>query len=82
MFRLFSMDQEGRLYQLSSQGWARGDGATFPDVQELRRMLIVSGTPPLPNGQYMQDTYIARVDAAGLIMTTFPLTPERAGKAG
>lgn len=82
MFRLFSMDQEGRLYQLGSQGWVRKDGTTATSVWKIRDFLALKGTPPLPDGQFMVDTYIAQVDAAGLIMKTFPLTPENAESEG
>jgi hypothetical protein len=81
MYRVFSMDESGRLYQLSSQGWNKGFGASFPDLQRLRAMIVCTGLPALPNGQLMQDTYIAAVGAAGLILRTFPLTPAMAGKA-
>jgi hypothetical protein len=77
MYRLFSMDKNGSLYELCSRGWVRGRGmagTNFPSLFSVRVFLDKAGTPPLPSGRFMQDTYIARVDPAGLIVKTFPLT--------
>ena len=73
MYRLFSMGRDGRLYQLGSQGWARGPGSNVPTLADWRNILDGVGTPPLPDGQLMQDTYIARVNSKGLIMQTYEL---------
>lgn len=78
MYRLFSMDLNGSLYELCSRGWVRGRGlagTNFPSLFSVRTFLDIGGTPPLPAGRFMRDTYIARVDAEGLIVRTFPLNP-------
>ena len=77
MYRLFSMDKNGSLFQLSSKGWVRenGLGTTFESQAELLNFLDrIGGTPALPRGQFMVDTYIAKVNIAGMILETEELS--------
>ena len=71
MYRIFSMGVSGRLYQLGSAGWVDSDGTNFPDHTDVAEFLSDSFTPALPGGEPMADSYVARVDPSGLIMSTY-----------
>ena len=72
MYRLFSMQEDGRLYQLGSSGWVREDGTNFLSLQGIRDFLFETVLPPLPCAL---DSYIGQVDLDGTILSTEPVIP-------
>lgn len=70
MFRLFCMDNVGRMFQLGSQGWLRSNGTNFPTMSDVRDFVYATMIPAVPNEL---DAFIARVGADGLITETFPV---------
>ena len=75
MYKLLAMDQCGRLYELSSRGWVRSGGTSFPSLPDARKIPEAMMVPPLPGGQYIADSYVGRVDSTGAIVKTFPFIP-------
>jgi hypothetical protein len=71
MFRLFSMADDGRLFQLGSAGWKARDGASFPNLTAAVKFLKQRLVPALPDGQFMRDSFVALVEPNGAIRMTF-----------
>ena len=60
---------------MCSSGWVRGEGTNFPSLPDARKIPEAMMTPPLPGGQFILDSYVARVDVTGAIVKTFPVVP-------
>jgi hypothetical protein len=82
MYKIFTMDGNGSLWELVLQYsldgsigfcWSRQNGWKIAFLHTATVVLEKYGTPPLPNGELLRDTYIGEVDVDGTIVRTHDL---------
>ena len=77
MYRIFTMNREGQLYQLSSVGWVVRDGTSWPELRQVKDFIDSHKISPVRD---TVDAFVAQVDRDGLIMTTTTLETNYTGK--
>ena len=70
VYRLFTLDENGTLWQLETGGWTRGEGSSFSSEQAVRYLVYKAKIPYLRNKADEVDTFIAAVDESGMIVKT------------